>query len=122
MAIKVAGPKKQLLLSFTNRIRVDFAFTWVAHIRALGLTNFLVGATDDVAVEELTTGKVPCFSMKTNLPQGEWPWGSSSFKVGSRSIAGTGGGLATVTATHPSVTKTDTRSMQRTRRSALSLR
>lgn len=81
LAIKVAGPKKQLLLSFTNRIRVDFAFTWVAHIRALGLTNFLVGATDDVAVEELTTGKVPCFSMKTNLPQGEWPWGSSSFKA-----------------------------------------
>ena len=21
-----------------------------------------------------------CFDMKTNLPQGEWPWGSPSFK------------------------------------------
>jgi hypothetical protein len=47
-AEKTAGPSKQLLLTFTNRIRVDFAATWVGHIRRLGLSNFLVGATDDV--------------------------------------------------------------------------
>ena len=29
---------------------------------------------------ELLRVRTPCFDMRTNLPEGEWPWGSPSFK------------------------------------------
>lgn len=70
----------QILLSFVNRVRLDFAHTWVAHVRRLGIRNYLVGATDAEALKGLLRADVQCFSMATNLPQGEWPWGSPSFK------------------------------------------
>jgi hypothetical protein len=125
---------KKLLLTFVNIVRIDFARTWVHHVRRLGMTNWLVGATDPRALRlapgssptltltltphpdpnpkanphpspspsrepspltltlTLTLTRTPtlhstlkeegvaCFDMKTNLPQGEWPWGSPSFK------------------------------------------
>ena len=72
---------KQIILTFVNRIRYDFAESWVAHVRALGLTNWLVGATDGQALTRLSKNGIPCFDMRTNLPEGEWPWGSPSFKA-----------------------------------------
>ena len=81
LARQTAGNSRQIILSFVNRIRLDFASTWEYHVRALGLTNYLIGATDDDALKALHAAKTPCFSMKTNLPQGEWPWGSPSFKA-----------------------------------------
>lgn len=81
LAKKTAGPSRTIILSFVNRIRIDFATTWVYHLQALGLSNFLIGATDDVALKALHEAKTPCFSMKTNLPEGEWAWGSPSFKA-----------------------------------------
>ena len=77
----VAGPNKQIILTFVNKIRLDFATTWVAHVRALGLTNWLVGATDRPALKALRKAGIACFDMSTNLPEGEWPWGSPSFKA-----------------------------------------
>jgi hypothetical protein len=71
---------KKLLLTFVNIVRIDFARTWVHHVRRLGMTNWLVGATDPRAFSTLKEEGVACFDMKTNLPQGEWPWGSPSFK------------------------------------------
>ena len=71
----------QLLLTFTNKIRLDFATTWVWHVRRLKMTNWLVGATDAEALVALRAAKTPCFDMKTELPLGEWPWGSPSFKA-----------------------------------------
>lgn len=80
-AIAAAGPRKQIILTFVNRVRLDFARTWVAHVVRLGLTNWLVGATDEGALQSLLAAKTPCFSMRTNLPQGEWDWGSPSFRA-----------------------------------------
>ena len=77
--LKIA-PKKQVLISFVNIVRIDFARTWVHHVRELGMTNWLVGATDQRAFDALKGDGTECFDMKTNLPQGEWPWGSPSFK------------------------------------------
>ena len=71
---------KQLLLTFVNIVRIDFARTWVHHVRKLGMTNWLVGATDPRAFSTLKEEGIGCFDMKTNLPQNEWPWGSPSFK------------------------------------------
>ena len=44
------------------------------------MSNWLVGATDPRAFSTLKEESIACFDMKTNLPQGEWPWGSPSFK------------------------------------------
>ena len=74
------APKRQVLVSFVNIVRIDFARSWVHHVRELGMTNWLVGATDPRAFDALKTDGTECFDMKTNLPQGEWPWGSPSFK------------------------------------------
>lgn len=79
--LRQIAPKGQVVLSFVNRIRLDFAHTWVNHVRSLGMSNYLVGGTDDEALKGLQLAGVQCFSMKTNLPQGEWPWGSPSFKA-----------------------------------------
>ena len=71
---------RQILLTFVNRIRLDFADTWVYHVRRLGMTNWLIGATDRASLKSMKTKAYPCFDMRTNLPEGEWPWGSPSFK------------------------------------------
>lgn len=75
------APKGQIILSFVNRIRLDFATSYVAHLQRLGLTNWLIGATDRPALKALLRSGTPCFDMSTNLPEGEWPWGSPSFKA-----------------------------------------
>ena len=61
----------RLILSFVNRVRLDFADSFVVHLRRLGLTNWLVGATDRTALRELRHKGVPCFDMSTNLPEGQ---------------------------------------------------
>ena len=45
------------------------------------MSNWLVGATDKPALKALLKEGMPCFDMSTNLPEGEWPWGSPSFKA-----------------------------------------
>lgn len=79
LAIRHAGARQQIILTFTNRARLDFARTWVAHVRRLNLDNYLIGATDEGALSGLLALSVPCFSMRTNLPGVEWDWGSPSF-------------------------------------------
>ena len=49
-AAAVAGPRRQLILTFTNRVRLDFARTWAAHLVRIGLSNYLIGATDSGAL------------------------------------------------------------------------
>ena len=80
-AKSVAGDKKQIILTFVNKVRLDFAKTWAYHVVRLGLTNYLIGATDVGALTGLHKLNLPCFSMRTNLPDVEWDWGSPSFKA-----------------------------------------
>ena len=61
----------RLILSFVNRVRLDFADSFVVHLRRLGLKNWLIGATDRTALRELRRKGVPCFDMSTNLPEGQ---------------------------------------------------
>mmetsp|Transcript_12700 Transcript_12700/g.32437 ORF Transcript_12700/g.32437 Transcript_12700/m.32437 type:complete len:620 (-) Transcript_12700:214-2073(-) len=75
----LGGEKGQVILTFVNKARLDFAATWVAHVRRLGLTNWLVGATDADALAHLVNTGVPCFDLHTSLPEGDWAWGSPSF-------------------------------------------
>ena len=77
----VAGPAAEIILTFTNKVRLDFAVTWAAPLIRMGLTNYLIGATDEGAFNGLRLRRLPCFSMRTNLPSAEWDWGSPSFKA-----------------------------------------
>ena len=71
------GPGKGVILTFVNSARLDFARTWVAHLRRLGLRNWLVGATDPETLRVLLREGIPCFDMHTDLPsQTEWAWGA----------------------------------------------
>ena len=75
----IAGHQRQLILTFVNRARIDFAFTWAAHLRRMGLTNWLIGATDPEALRQLVEAHTPCVDLHTSLPDSEWAWGSPSF-------------------------------------------
>jgi hypothetical protein len=77
--LEVTGPSRQIILTFVNKARLDFAVTWAAHLRRIKLTNWLVGATDHDALVDMLEAGTPCFSMTTKLPEGEWSWGSPSF-------------------------------------------
>mmetsp|Transcript_1565 Transcript_1565/g.3967 ORF Transcript_1565/g.3967 Transcript_1565/m.3967 type:complete len:521 (-) Transcript_1565:44-1606(-) len=79
--LEALAPERRVLLSFTNRVRLDFALTWAHHVRSLTMSNWMIGATDAPALEGLRRYRLPRFDMQTNLPQGEWPWGSPSFKA-----------------------------------------
>ena len=61
-AKSVAGDKKQIILTFVNKVRLDFAKTWAYHVVRLGLTNYLIGATDVGALTGLHKLNLPCFS------------------------------------------------------------
>eukprot|EP00325_Prymnesiales_sp_UTEX-LB-985_P028516 CAMPEP_0174716556 /NCGR_PEP_ID=MMETSP1094-20130205/24314_1 /TAXON_ID=156173 /ORGANISM="Chrysochromulina brevifilum, Strain UTEX LB 985" /LENGTH=457 /DNA_ID=CAMNT_0015916325 /DNA_START=83 /DNA_END=1452 /DNA_ORIENTATION=- len=68
-----------VILTFTNKARVDFAKTWASHMWRLGLTNWLIGATDAATLHSLLELGIPCFDMHTKLPEVEWAWGSGTF-------------------------------------------
>ena len=72
--------RKQVILTFVNHVRVDFAMSWEWHVHRLGLKNYLVGAADKKALNALLDAGTPCFDMGMNLPVAEWAWGSPSFK------------------------------------------
>ena len=57
---------KKLLLTFVNIVRIDFARTWVHHVRRLGMTNWLVGATDPRALR-LAPGSPPTPTLTLTL-------------------------------------------------------
>lgn len=76
----IGGQNRQVILTFVNKARLDFATTWAAHVRRLGLTNWMIGATDSTALNHLLDGGIPCFDLHTSgLPEGEWAWGGKSF-------------------------------------------
>ena len=70
---------RQLLLTFTNGARLDFALNWARHVQAIGLDGWFIGATDSDALTHLLTEGIPTFRINTTLPEGEWGWGSPSF-------------------------------------------
>ena len=75
----VVHDQQVALLRRRQVARLDFAATWSAYMRRLGLTNWMVGATDATALRALLETGVPCFDLHTSLPEGEWAWGSANF-------------------------------------------
>jgi hypothetical protein len=54
-------------VTWANDNHFDFVQNWVWHLRGLNVTNFLVGAMDEVILHKLIDTRVPTFNMKTGL-------------------------------------------------------
>lgn len=75
-----------LFVTWANHHYTDFAMSWVARLRALGLTNYLVGAMDNDILSTLARRSVHTFSMQSGELQQSCVW------VSVRSWAGEGRG------------------------------
>ena len=77
------------MVTWANFHYLDFVMNWVGHLRALGVSNFIVGAMDDKMLAALRERGVPTFAMNLNsLTTGDFGWGSSTFhKMGRQKIA-----------------------------------
>jgi hypothetical protein len=54
-----------LFVTWANHHYTDFVMSWVARLRALGLTNYLVGAMDNDILSTLARRSVHTFSMQS---------------------------------------------------------
>mmetsp|Transcript_17364 Transcript_17364/g.37489 ORF Transcript_17364/g.37489 Transcript_17364/m.37489 type:complete len:686 (-) Transcript_17364:496-2553(-) len=76
-----------LVVTWANFHYQDFVRTWVAHVKNVGITGYIVGAMDDELLKMLIDMKYNCFSMKSGLTLGDFGWGSKTFaKMGREKI------------------------------------
>lgn len=54
-----------LFVTWANHHYTDFAMSWVQRLRALNLTNYMVGAMDEDIQATLARRNVPTFSMQS---------------------------------------------------------
>lgn len=64
-----------LFVTWANHHYTDFAMSWVTRLRALNLTNFIVGAMDDDILATLARRAVPTFSMQSGAWAQQWAAG-----------------------------------------------
>jgi len=75
-------------VTWANDNHFDFVQNWVWHLRGLNVTNFLVGAMDDVILHKLIEARVPTFNMKTGLDTKDLGWGTAAFhKMGRTKVS-----------------------------------
>ncbi len=63
----------------SNAGHLDFVLNWVAHLWALNVTSFLIGALDEDMLWELVDREIPAFSLSAGLDKGDWGWGGTAF-------------------------------------------
>ena len=69
-----------ILVTFVNSKRADYGYTWAAHVRRLGLSNYLVGAMDSEALRKLVAREIPAFDMESGLTTADYGWGTKNFR------------------------------------------
>lgn len=60
--------------------RLDFAFTMVRHLIALGQPHYVVGALDMPALEALLARGIPAFYIDSGLTTEDYGWGTPNFR------------------------------------------
>eukprot|EP00962_Isochrysis_galbana_P037298 scaffold12998_cov113-Isochrysis_galbana.AAC.2 len=80
LARKHASPDNMLIATYVNYNRLDFAFTLVKHLVALGQPHYLVGALDDEAGRGLQARGIPTFFMGSGLTTNDYGWGTQNFR------------------------------------------
>lgn len=80
LAKKHASKDNMLITTYVNYNRLDFAFTFIKHLRALNQPHFLVGALDEKALRGLQEHAVPSFLIESGLTTNDYGWGTHAFR------------------------------------------
>ena len=80
LAKKHASKDNMLIATYVNYNRLDFAYTFIKHLRALNNPHFLVGALDDKALRGLQEYSVPTFIIESGLTTNDYGWGTYAFR------------------------------------------
>ena len=80
----VAGTRGAVIVTWANDHYRDFARSWVSRLRALNLTNFMVGAMDETLHGHLLSIDIPTWLMGSRdidakAVRNDFGWGSSAF-------------------------------------------
>ena len=67
------------MVTWANFHYLDFTMNWVEHVKAAGISAYLVGAMDDDLLQELVARQVHCFGMQSGLSMEDFGWGSKQF-------------------------------------------
>ena len=82
LAKQHASSDNMLIVTYINRIRVDFALAWVRHLVAEKQLHHLVAALDSEALALLETHGVPCYMLNySHLGGSDTGWGTSAFRA-----------------------------------------
>lgn len=79
-AKKHASEDNMLIATYVNYNRLDFAYTFVKHLRALNNPHFIVGALDEKALRGLQHFSVPAFLIDSGLTTNDYGWGTHAFR------------------------------------------
>lgn len=75
-----ASPQNFIIATYVNFKRLDFAFTMVKHLIALGQPHYIVGAMDMPALEGLLSHGIPAFYINSGLTTEDYGWGTPNFR------------------------------------------
>ena len=80
LAKKHASKDNMLIATYVNYNRLDFAYTLVKHLLAMGNPHFLVGALDEKALRGLQSHGIPSFIINSGLTTNDYGWGTKAFR------------------------------------------
>ena len=81
LARKHASSDNMLIVTYVNRVRVDFALAWVRHLTALKQPHHLVAALDGDALAALEAHGVATYLLNYSMLGGEdTGWGTQAFR------------------------------------------
>ena len=80
LAKRHASKDNMLIATYVNYNRLDFAYTFVKHLVALGNPHFLVGALDEKALRGLQSNGIPSFLIDSGLTTNDYGWGTYAFR------------------------------------------
>ena len=75
-----ASKDNLLIVTYVNANRLDFVYTFVKHLIALGQRHYLIGALDEKALRGLQAHGIPCFFMDSGLTTNDYGWGTYAFR------------------------------------------
>lgn len=77
-----------IMVTWANHHYVDFARSWVYHVKQSGITGYLVGAMDDEMLKSLYDMDIQTWRMNSGITKDDLGWGSPNFhKMGRAKIS-----------------------------------
>ena len=68
-----------IMVTWANHHYLDFAKSWVYHVKKAGVTGYMVGAMDDEILESLAKLDINTWRMNSGITKTDLGWGSQNF-------------------------------------------